>query len=498
MAGHSHLLSPLTMAESLTAQSKKPLGHPLHLQVLADELVQLWKGEPGWPRRLMVFMPPRHGKSETCSHWFPAWNLALDPSLKIILCSHTAELAVDYGRATRRTVEEHLPVLGVRLMEDSRAVHRWQTKDGGGMVTAGVGGPITGKGGDLLIIDDVLKNAEDAASPTIKQKIWDWYVTTFVTRAEAPDTPMVLIMTRWAVDDLAGRILDSEDGPNWRVVSLPGLAEEGDPIGRVEGQALWPEKFDEEFYADRRKTMGKVAFGALYQQRPVPEEGLAIPPEWWQWYDKEPEAFDEILFSWDTTFKDLATSDFVCGGAWGRVGAGYYLLDIVHERMNTPETMRQIRAMRLRRPDGRRTLIEEAASGPSIIQLMAHEIPGIVPIPPVGSKSVRLHWAVNSVAGLIEAGQVFLPRANRYAKELVKEFKDFPNGKHDDYVDMSTQALRHLMPHGWVHEGRKAREVKPPENALEEMSQKYWAKIHDRLKAIEKHQPDRLYDMPGF
>jgi hypothetical protein len=325
------------------------------------------------------------------------------------------------------------------------------------MVTAGVGGPITGKGGDLLIIDDVLKNAEDAASPTIKQKIWDWYVTTFVTRAEAPDTPMVLIMTRWAVDDLAGRILDSEDGPNWRVVSLPGLAEEGDPIGRVEGQALWPEKFDEEFYADRRKTMGKVAFGALYQQRPVPEEGLAIPPEWWQWYDKEPEAFDEILFSWDTTFKDLATSDFVCGGAWGRVGAGYYLLDIVHERMNTPETMRQIRAMRLRRPDGRRTLIE-----------------------------------------LIEAGQVFLPRANRYAKELVKEFKDFPNGKHDDYVDMSTQALRHLMPHGWVHEGRKAREVKPPENALEEMSQKYWAKIHDRLKAIEKHQPDRLYDMPGF
>lgn len=496
MDSHSHLLSPLTMAEALTAGTGKALGHPLHLQVLADELVQLWRRPPGWPRRLMVFMPPRHGKSETCSKWFPAWNLALDPTLKIILCSYADELAADFGRKTRRIVEDHMPILGVRLMEDSRAVHRWETKDGGGMTTAGVGGPIGGKGGDLLIIDDPVKNADEAASPKIKEKIWDWYVTTFMTRAESPDTLMVLIMTRWATDDLAGRILAGEESGHWRVLSLPGQAKENDPLGRDTGKALWDSKFGDEFYADRRKHMGRVQFSALYQQDPVPAEGLAIPPDWWQWYDKPPEEFDEILLSWDTTFKDLATSDYVCGGAWGRSGSRYYLLDVFHDRVNTPETMREIRAMKARWPACRRVLIEEAASGASIIQMMAHEIPGIVPIPPVGAKSVRLHWAVNSIAGLIESGNVYLPTASMYARELVDEFKIFP-GPHDDYVDMTTQALRLLMPQGWVHDGAEARKVDPPENQREALSRDMWKGIHGKLKMIQKGAPDRLL-LPGY
>jgi predicted phage terminase large subunit-like protein len=485
------------MAEALTAGSNKALGHPLHLQVLADELVQLWRREPGWPRRLMVFMPPRHGKSETCSHWFPAWNLALEPSRKIILCSYADELAAQFGRQTRRTVEAHMPVLGVRLMEDSRAVHRWETKDGGGMVTAGVGGPISGKGGDLLIIDDPVKNAEEAASQKIKDSIWDWYVTTFLTRGEEADSLMVLIMTRWATDDLAGRILEGEESGHWRVVSLPGIAKENDPLGREPGKALWPAKFNEEFYEDRKKHMGNVPFSALYQQDPVPEEGLAIPPDWWQWYDEAPAEFDEILFSWDTTFKDLATSDFVCGGAWGRARAKYYLLDVVHERMNTPETMKQIRAMKHRWPKGHRILIEEAASGSSIIQLMAHEFSGIVPVPPIGPKTVRLHWAVNSVAGLIESGQVFLPRSSRYATELVKEFKNFPNSPNDDFVDMTTQGLRFLMPRGWVHESAEARREEPPANQHEAMSREMWTKIRSRVKAVQKGAPERL-QLPGY
>jgi predicted phage terminase large subunit-like protein len=497
MAGHSHLLSPLTMAESLTAGTTGALTHPKHLQVLSDELVQLWRKDPGWPRRLMVFMPPRHGKSETCSHWYPAWNLALDPATKIILCSYADELAAQFGRFTRRTVEKHLPVLGVRIQEDSRAVHRWETKDGGGMITAGVGGPISGKGGDLLIIDDPVKNADEAASPTIKEKIWNWYTTTFLTRGESPDTLMLLIMTRWAVDDLAGRILDGEEGHLWRVVSLPGEAKEDDPLGRSEGEPLW-DKFGSDFYASRRREMGAVQFGALYQQEPVPDSGLAIPEAWWRYYDKLPDEFDQIVLSWDTTVKDLASSDYCCGGAWGRSGADYYLLDLTHERLNFPDTCDAIRQMKQRFPTCRQVLIEEAASGPQVIQVLAHEIPGIVPIPPVGAKSVRLHWAVNSVAGLIEAGRVYLPEGHRLVKELTKEFKDFPNGKHDDYVDMTTQGLNFLQPRGWTYEGKKAREVKPPENAQEAMSRDYWGKIHKRLKDAEKGQPEKFDSLPGF
>jgi predicted phage terminase large subunit-like protein len=486
------------MAEALTSEKAKPLGHPEHLQILSEELVQLWRRPEGWPRRLMVFMPPRHGKSETCSKWFPAWNLALEPETKVILCSYADEIAADFGRKTRRIIEDHLPVLGVRLMEDSRAVHRWETKDGGGMTTAGVGGPIAGKGGDLLIVDDPVKNAEEAQSPKIKQNVWDWYTTTFLTRGETADTLMVLIMTRWAVDDLAGRILETEEAKLWRVISLPGMAEKGDPLGRERHEPLWPDRgFDKAFYETRKKEMGPVQFGALYQQRPVPEEGMAVPEDWWRWYTEAPKEFDEIILTWDTTFKDLATSDFVCGGALGRAGADYYLLDIVHDRMNMPDATEAVRAMKYRFPTNRAVLIEESANGAAIIQVLAHEIPGIVPIPPVGNKIVRLHWAVNSVAGLIKSGHVHLPEGSRYAEELVKEFRDFPAAQYDDYVDMMTQGLNFLQPRGWTFEARQARRVEPPKTSHEAMSRDFWDKIHKRFKDIEKNQPAHL-ELPGF
>jgi predicted phage terminase large subunit-like protein len=485
---HEHLLSPLQLGIALTTDDKEPLGAPRHLKLLSDELVQLWKREPGWPRKLMVFMPPRNGKSETCSHWFPTWNWALDPATKVIFTSYESEFAAGYGRACRRTVEKHMPVIGVKLMEDSKASHRWETSAGGGMETAGVGGPITGKGCHLLIVDDPVKNAEEATSKVIKDKVWEWWKTTALTRLDRMDSICVLIMTRWAQDDLAGRILASETADQWRVVSLPALAEADDPLGRTPGEALWPDRFNEEWLAIRLKEMSSAPFAALYQQRPAPAEGFAISPEWWQWYDEPPklEDFDEILQSWDLTFKAIATSDFVCGGVIGRIGGDYYVLDCVHDRLNTPETIRAIQAVSKRWPTAYRKLIEEAASGPAVIQLLSHEMPGIAPIPPVGSKAVRLHWGVSSVAGLIEGRRVWLPASARWAKELVNEFRDFPNAAHDDYVDMLTQGLTYLMPRGWVAESAALRAEKPPQTTREVLDRKLWKKIHEKIKLQAK------------
>ncbi len=493
---HSHLLSPLSLGIALTAGTLKPHYAPKHLQLLDQELVQLWRKEPGWPRNLMVFMPPGHAKSETCSHWLPAWALALDPTWRVIFASYEADFAKKWGRDTRTTCEEFMPLLGVRIMDDTRAGHRWETKEGGGMVTAGVQGPVMGRRGDLLICDDPIKNAQEAGSVKIKEAAWDWWNTTFMTRRDSPDSLVVLIMTRWALDDIAGRILSGETADEWRVISLAALAEPEDVLDREEHEALWPEKFPRDFLESTRRAMGTPTFNALYQQHPVPLEGFAIDPSWWQWYDEVPDHFDQIILSWDTTFKDVATSDFVCGGAIGRAGNRFYALDCVHLRMNTPSTIREIRAMNTRWPQNKVILIEEAASGPSIIQLLHHELPHILPVPTTGGgKQIRLHWQVNSVAGLIENRQVYLPNGSRWARELVNEFRDFPLAPHDDFVDMLTQGLNFLQPRGWSFERKQAGKIEPPKSERERMSRDMWRKIHKGMKKREKDVP--LTAFPG-
>ena len=494
-SAHEHLLGPLHLAVALTATSPKPYSAPPHLRLLNDELVQLWKREKDWPRNLMVFMPPGHAKSETCSHWFPVWNLSLEPATRIIETSYEADFAKKWGTDARRTVEEHFPTIGVSLMEDSRAGNRWETKEHGGMVTAGVGGPIMGRRADVLIVDDPIKNAEEAASPTIKKAIYEWLNTTLMTRRDSPDTICVLIMTRWATDDLAGAILASETANEWRVLRLPGLAEEDDPLGRAPGEALWPGKFDEDFLSGEIRRLGTAAGNALIQQRPTPIEGFAINPEWWQWYDEVPDELDDVILTWDTTFKDVATADFVCGGAWGRKGNKYYLLDCVHRRMGISATIKEIRAMNARWRQARKILIEETANGAAIIQLLHHELKHILPMPAHGSKTVRLHWQVNSVAGLIEDKRVYLPRAARYSKELVQEFRDFPLAPNDDYVDMTTQGLNYLQPRGWSYEAREAKAEVPPNSQLELESRRMHRKIKAKMKEREKVSPQHVW--PG-
>jgi hypothetical protein len=244
-----------------------------HLDLLNRRLLDTAAGRT---RRLMVFAPPRHGKSQLVSVYLPAWFLGVYPDKRVILSSYEASFAAGWGRKVRDILAEHgEAVFGLKLRSDSTAADRWDLAGhAGGMMTAGVGGPLTGKGADLFILDDPVKNAEEAMSQALRDKCWDWFLSTAYTRLE-PGAAVVLIMTRWHPDDLSGRILarQEETGALWDVVSLPALAEADDPLGRKPGEALWPERYPVESLNEIRSTQGSMWFQAMYQQSPTLPEG---------------------------------------------------------------------------------------------------------------------------------------------------------------------------------------------------------------------------------
>jgi len=498
---YAHLVSPLALAMAATAGLPRPYNYAQHLNVLSEYLVKLRMRAPGTQRSLLVTMPPRHGKSELCSHWFPTWCIALDPSDKVILASYEAEFAATWGRKVRRSVSEHYPIIGARILEDSRAAHRWETREGGGMTTAGVGGPITGRGAAILICDDPIKNAEEASSQVLRDNLWEWWTSTFLTRME-PDHKgnppvVILIQTRWHEDDLAGRLMASPEFKFWEHLDLPAISRgpELDALGRPEGACLWPEKFDELTLESMKARVGSRVFTALYQQNPTPPEGAAIHRAWWRWYDDADcpklDAFDQVIQSWDTTFKQTDSSDFVAGGVIGRIENRFYLLDCLHERLNGPNTLKAIHKMDEEYPQAKWAVIEDSASGSMILDILERERGHVTRGKTKGrSKEVRLHWGVNSVAAIVERGQVFLPRDRSWAKKLVDEAAAFPHGRHDDLVDMLVQGIEHLMPRAWAAENmlaRAAREVLP-KDLWEAMSRGLHEKIHKRLKELRAPQ----------
>lgn len=397
----------------------------------------------GRRRRLLVAMPPRHGKSELVSHWTPVWFLDLFPTRRVILASYEADFAATWGRRVRNTITRHAERLRVRVAEDSAAATRWDTTEGGGMVTAGVGGALTGRGAHLLIVDDPVKNREEAESAARRATVWDWWTSTAYTRLE-PGGAVVLVMTRWHEDDLAGRLLAqmTAGGERWDVLALPALAEADDPLGREAGAPLWPARFDAEALAGIRRAIGSYDWAALYQQRPAPAEGGIFKRDWWRFYDTPPARFDEVLQSWDCAFKDAKTSDFVSGQVWGRVGADKYLLDRVHARLSFTETVKAIRALSARWPQAHAKLIEDKANGPAVIDTLTHEIAGLIAVEPQGGKEARAHAASPQV----EAGNVYLPARHvaPWVDEYLDELAAFPNGRYDDDVDATTQALLRL------------------------------------------------------
>ena len=385
--------------------------------------------------RLIITMPPQEGKSTRVSRDYPIWCLQHNPELRIITGSYAQSLANRNGRSVRNAITAH-PHLGLAIAHDHGAAHEW-TLHGheGGLLSVGRGAGVTGRPADLIIIDDPLKDRQEADSKTIRDTCWDWWTDALASRL-APAASVVLIQTRWHEDDLAGRLLASDTG--WRLLNIPAQCEhpETDPLGREAGEYMQSARRRTQADWERRKTAaGTRGWAALYQGHPAPADGNIIDRHWWQtWHTPPP--LRRIIQSWDMAFKGSDHSDYVVGQTWAILGADCYLIDQTRGRWAFTDTITQVRAMRDRWPMTSATLVEDKANGTAIIDHLRREIPGLIPVEPRGGKTAR----AQAVAPLIEAGNVWLPDTP-WARELIEEAAAFPNGSHDDQVDACTQAL---------------------------------------------------------
>lgn len=294
---------------------------------------------------------------------------------------------------------------------------------------------------NCMIIDDPIKNAKEAQSTTIRENIWNEWESTLSTRLHK-GASVIVIMTRWHEDDLIGRLLDNSPY-DWKRLRLPAIAEDDDDLlGRDEGQALCPELgYDERWAELKKQEVGSRTWASLYQQRPSPEQGSIFKREWLQFVDNAPSRYDDILISWDMTFKDSNSSDYVVGQVWQKVQANYYLIDMVRGQMDFTQSMQAVVNLKNKYPRCRRILIEDKANGPAIINTLKNRINGIIPITPRESKEARAY----AVTPLYEAGNVYFKNGVYQLHDLVEELVAFPNSSHDDTVDAMTQALNYFM-----------------------------------------------------
>ena len=427
------------------------------LDLIDQHLVELLDTPDG---RLALSMSPQEGKSQRVSRWFPLWALIQNPDLRIAIVSYELGVARRWGRAIRDELTMH-PEFGLRVRDDLSAQAEWQL-DGhdGGVYATGIGGALTGRPVDLLIIDDPVKDREQADSPVFRQRAWDWWTDTGSTRL-APGAPAVVVATRWHEEDLTGKLLAAEDGHLWRELNIPAQADhdpakgERDPLDREPGEFMVSARgrTTQQWKAIKIRS-GSRTWASLYQGRPSPASGDILKREWWQFYDQPLHlvrddgscyvtGFDELIASWDLTFKDTKGSDYVVGQVWGRRGADAYLLDQVRGRMDFVATAHAVKALGAKWPQAVLKLVEDKANGPAVIAYLSRTVPGIVPEEPQGSKVAR----ASAIAPLIEAGNVHLPDVSfaPWADELIDEAAGFPNGKHDDQVDALSQGLNRLI-----------------------------------------------------
>lgn len=381
-------------------------------------------------KKLMIFIPPRHGKSEKVTVRYSAYRIERDPSFRVITGACSQKLASKFSRKTRRIVTS-------RLKLNIHAVDNWETPDEGGFLAVGVGTAVAGHGANLIHIDDPIPNRKKAESVAYRDAVWDWYCDDITTRLE-PGGAIILTNTRWHEDDLAGRILASEDGPNWTVISLPAEAEINDVLGRELGEPLCPERYGVELLAERKRVLGSYGYNALFQQRPAPIEGNIIKKEWIRYWDKLPDC-ETFIQSWDMAFKDGEKNSFVVGQVWGQCGNDCYLIEQRRGHWSFTETQREVRLLSNQYPQAWIKLVEDKANGPAIINSLNAEVGGLVPVSVSGSKEARLQ----AVSPMFESANVFLPRAH-WVDEYIRELCDFPNAANDDQADATSQALDRL------------------------------------------------------
>jgi len=415
-----------------------------HHAALAERLAAVERGEI---RRLMVFMPPRHGKSLLASEDFPAWYLGRHPDRYLMSASYSAELALDFGRAVRENVRSPLHQAAFptcRLADDSKAADHFSLTAGGEYYSIGVGGSATGRGAHLLVVDDPTKGRAEAESEAHRRALKAWYRSVARTRL-MPGGAIVFVMTRWHDDDLAGWQLREFPEEGWTVLNLPALAEDDDPLGRAPGEALWPEMFPREDLLKTAHVLGAYDFSALYQGSPVPVEGGIFKRTWpIGRYGTPPASPARIVQSWDTAQKERERNDPSVCTTWAETPLGYYLLHAWRERVVYPDLKRAAKSLAARwRPDA--VLIEDKGSGTSLLQDLRVEtrIP-VIAVEPIADKVIR----AMAISPMFEAGRVFLPDQAEWLPEYEAELFSFPGAKHDDQVDSTSQALRWMSAAG--------------------------------------------------
>ena len=422
-----------------------------HHKRMAEAFERVAKGEC---KRLIINMPPRHTKSEFASYLLPAWFLGKFPHKKVIQSSNTGELAVGFGRKVRNLVDsevynELFPNLA--LQADSKAAGRWNTSKGGDYFAIGVGGTVTGKGADLLIIDDPHSEQEAAmaaSNPDIYDKVFEWYTSGPRQRLQ-PGGSIIIVMTRWAQRDLTGQVLKSaaqRTGEDWEVIEFPAILPSGNP--------LWPQFWSIEELEALREELPNAKWQAQYQQNPVGNESAIVKRDWWKWWEKDdPPVCEFILQSWDTAFEKTQRADYSAGTTWGifsceedNFAPNIILLNTYKKRVEFPELKRDVlREYNEYEPDA--LIVEKKASGaPLIYDLRAMGVPVQEFTPGKGQDKIA---RLNSVSDIIASGKVWIPRT-RWAEELVDEVAAFPSGEHDDLVDATTLALMRFRQGGFL------------------------------------------------
>lgn len=435
-------------------------------------------------RNLLVTMPPQHGKSQTCSQMFPVRYLASHPSESILLASYEDQKAARWGRRVRDKIGQHSEFLGIEVASTTSAANRWElVGHGGGMQTAGIGGPLTGEPGHLIVIDDPVKNAKDAASQTLQDDNWDWYTDVVHTRRQHV-TRKLLIQTRWNEGDLAGRILD-EEGDAWEVVNLPALAEAGDPLGREVGEPLWPERFGLADLLHTQKLLRK-SWSALYQQRPTPTEGEQFRKAHFRYF--EPYEADDSYYRliaedhvdlvrvrdcFRFTTMDLADtvkkrSDWTVAATWDLVPA----LDHPDESKKRPARLCLVDVRRVQvegdvhlpllheveeRYHPKWHGVEERFLGRQLIKRAIRDGLHVKGLKADKDKLARSETA----AAWAREGRLFFRRGSGWLPALERELLIFPNGRHDDQVDVVSYACEEADRMRWLRtqaqESRKTR-----------------------------------------
>ena len=408
-----------------------------HLAYLNMKLMQLARRDR---HKLMVFMPPRHGKSELISRYLPAWVVGYLRQ-KVMLVSYEAKFAGEWGTKALNLLLEHgETVFGSHVRRKDASREHWETDEGGVMYTSGVGGAQTGKGCHWLIIDDPIKNAEQARSSAERRNIDDWYRSTASTRVE-PNGVTILMMTRWHEEDLAGTLLHDEP-EDWDVVRFPAIALEHDILGRQPGEALWPERWPAEELLKHQRTLEADYnwWEAMYQQDPSSPEGNKVKLEWFQTYDELPTEFEDIIIAWDGASKTADHNAFSCAAVWGVAQNGYYVIEVKRGRVEFPDLLEWAIKYGERYPEAM-NVIEDTSNGTPLIQTLQRQTRlNVYPQSVHQDKSSRLSQVLNIIAGR----NVYLPRQAPWLRDFKEEHRKFPATTFKDQVDTTSLALTYL------------------------------------------------------